>query len=135
MNRAKPAFVLQAGMNPVQSINYFLNSPLMRLQLYFVALFFVVLWLPLAYWAFHAGQRGTSRYFRGAADPIFPFFETLIYVWRRITCSAQSAAGILKSLARTAGGPCRSSGAPALTVRQRSARITTGRRIRRWSRL
>ena len=56
-----------------QTINDFLNSPVLAIGFRVVLLCFVVLWLALAYWTFaDAGRRGTVRFFWGAVALIVP---------------------------------------------------------------
>ncbi len=75
------AYLLQTDSDPFQVINDFLNSPLLKLGFRIVVLFFVVLWLSLAYWTFtDAGRRGTVRFFWGIVALLFPFVGTLIYL-------------------------------------------------------
>ncbi len=64
-----------------QTINDFLNSPVLAIGFRVVILCFVVLWLALAYWTFaDAGRRGTVRFFWGAVALLVPFLGTLIYL-------------------------------------------------------
>jgi RNA polymerase subunit RPABC4/transcription elongation factor Spt4 len=64
-----------------QTINDFLNSPVLAIGFRVVLLCFVVLWLALAYWTFaDAGRRGTVRFFWGAVALLVPFLGTLIYL-------------------------------------------------------
>jgi hypothetical protein len=74
-------YLLQTDSDPLQVINDFLNSSLLKLGFRIVVLFFVVLWLSLAYWTFtDAGRRGTVRFFWGIVALLFPFVGTLIYL-------------------------------------------------------
>jgi RNA polymerase subunit RPABC4/transcription elongation factor Spt4 len=64
-----------------QTINDFLNSPVLAIGFRVVLLCFVVLWLALAYWTFaDAGRRGTVRFFWGTVALLVPFLGTLIYL-------------------------------------------------------
>ncbi len=75
------AYVLQSGPDPFEAISEILNSPYVRIGLWLVASFFVVLWLSLAYWTFiDADRRGTVRSFWGGVALAFPFLGTLIYL-------------------------------------------------------
>lgn len=81
MSEAGLAYLLQTDLDPFQTINDFLNSPYLTIGFRLVALFFVVLWLSLAYWTFaDAGRRGTIRFFWGIVALIVPFLGTLIYL-------------------------------------------------------
>lgn len=73
--------LLQEGPDPFQTINDFLSSPYLTIGFRLVVLFFVVLWLSLAYWTFtDAGRRGTVRFFWGIVALVFPFLGTLVYL-------------------------------------------------------
>jgi hypothetical protein len=73
--------LVQTDTDPFQFINDVLNSPFLRLGFYLVALFFVVLWLSLAYWTFtDADRRGAMRFYWGIMALIFPFIGTLVYI-------------------------------------------------------
>jgi RNA polymerase subunit RPABC4/transcription elongation factor Spt4 len=75
------AFLLQEDPDPFRVINDFLNSPILTIGFRVAVLFFVVLWISLAYWTFQdAGRRGTIRFFWGIAALIFPFLGPLIYL-------------------------------------------------------
>ncbi len=64
-----------------QTINDFLNSPVLAIGFRVVILCFVVLWLALAYWTFaDAGRRWTVRFFWGAVALLVPLLGTLIYL-------------------------------------------------------
>lgn len=74
-------YVLQTDSDPFRLIDDLLNSPYLTIGFRLVILFFVVLWLSLAYWTFaDAGRRGTVRFFWGIVALIFPFIGTLIYL-------------------------------------------------------
>lgn len=75
------AYLLQADPDPFRVINDVLNSPVLTIGFRVAVLFFVVLWLSLAYWTFSdAGRRGTIRFFWGIVALIFPFLGPLIYL-------------------------------------------------------
>ena len=75
------AFVLQEGPDPFEAISELLESPYLTIGFRVVALFFVVLWLSLAYWTFaDAGRRGTAKFFWGIVALIFPYLGSLIYL-------------------------------------------------------
>ena len=58
------AFVLQEGPDPFEAVSELLESPYLTIGFRVVALFFVVLWLALAYWTFaDAGRRGSPKFF------------------------------------------------------------------------
>jgi RNA polymerase subunit RPABC4/transcription elongation factor Spt4 len=81
MTVASVAYLLQEEPNPFETINELLSSPYLTIGFRLVVLFFVVLWLSLAYWTFaDARRRGTLRFFWGIVALIFPFLGALIYL-------------------------------------------------------
>ncbi len=76
-----PASLVQTDPDPFRAINELLNSPFLRVGLFVVASFFVILWLSLTYWTFSdAGRRGALRFWWGFVALVFPFIGTLIYL-------------------------------------------------------
>lgn len=81
MSPVVSVYLSQTDPDPFRVVDELLSSPYLTIGFRLVLVFFVVLWLALAYWTFaDAGRRGTVRFFWGIVALLFPFIGPLIYV-------------------------------------------------------